>query len=103
VLETVTTLNLIKILDVLQIAETVLNPSSAKTTIDPDLVGDTQSARQRLTSSRISMQLGEKSTLRFMARMQEWRKTIKVSERKRLRRTILDLCVSQEDNELCMT
>jgi hypothetical protein len=93
-LTTGTMLSKKKILDTLQISEAILNPSATKTTIDIDLVGDTATARQRLTSSRISIQLSEKTTLKSMSRMHEWRKTIRVSERKRLRKTILDLYVA---------
>jgi len=80
-----------KILDVLQIAQSILNPSSETTVVDPKLLGDTRSVRQRIASARISMQLGENTTIKSIARIQEWRKTIKSSERKRLRKTVLDL------------
>jgi hypothetical protein len=39
------------------------------------------------------MQVGERTVIKTMARMSEWRKTIQVSERKRLRKTILDMWV----------
>ncbi|KAF6760566.1 hypothetical protein DFP72DRAFT_988225 [Ephemerocybe angulata] len=45
----------------------------------------------RFASARFSMQVGERTVIKTMTRMAEWRKTIQVSERKRLRKTILDL------------
>lgn len=49
--------------------------------------------RQRIASARFSMQVGEKNVVKTIVRLSEWRKTIQVSERKRLRKTVLDLCV----------
>ncbi|KAF5339895.1 hypothetical protein D9611_009101 [Ephemerocybe angulata] len=80
-----------EILDVLQNADSLLNPTSPTTVIDPNLVADTRSVRQRFASARFSMQVGERTVIKTMTRMAEWRKTIQVSERKRLRKTILDL------------
>lgn len=81
-----------EILDVLQSADAVLNPTSpTPVTIDASLIADTRSVRQRFASSRFSMQLGERTVIKTMSRMSEWRRTIQVSERKRLRKTILDL------------
>lgn len=39
------------------------------------------------------MQIGERNIIKTITRMVDWRKTIQVSERKRLRKNILDLCV----------
>jgi hypothetical protein len=39
------------------------------------------------------MHVGEKNVIKTISRLSEWRKTIQVSERKRLRKTVLDLCV----------
>ena len=80
-----------KILDVLQAAETILHPNSEKPEIDPTLITDGRSIRTRLASSRISMQLGERTLAKSLMRMQEWRSTIIASERKRLRKNMLDL------------
>ncbi|KIK63270.1 hypothetical protein GYMLUDRAFT_196894 [Collybiopsis luxurians FD-317 M1] len=80
-----------EILDVLQSAESVLNPSAEKTKIDPSLVQDTRSVRQRFASARFSIQVGERTVIKTVTRMTEWRQTIRVSERKRLRKNILDL------------
>ncbi|KAJ4474264.1 hypothetical protein J3R30DRAFT_3295344 [Lentinula aciculospora] len=80
-----------EILDVLQSAEGVLNPRAEKTNIDPNLVQDTRSVRQRFASARFSMQVGERTVVKTVNRMIEWRQTIRVSERKRLRKNILDL------------
>jgi hypothetical protein len=84
-------LTILQILDVVQLTQTVLNPSLETPTIDPTLIGDARSARQRIASARISMHLGEKTTFKSITRIQEWRKTVITSERKRLRKTVLDL------------
>jgi len=83
--------NLAQILDTLQIAEITLNPSAEKTTIEPDLVADNRTVRQRIASARFSIQVSERTVLKTITRMGEWRKTIQVSERKRLRKNFLDL------------
>ncbi|KAJ7201121.1 beach-domain-containing protein [Mycena pura] len=80
-----------EILDVLQEAETVLAPSAEKTQIDPGLVADTRTVRQRFASARFSIQIGDRTVAKTMTRMNEWRLTIQSSERKRLRKNILDL------------
>ncbi|KAJ2916640.1 hypothetical protein MD484_g3777, partial [Candolleomyces efflorescens] len=80
-----------EILDVLQTADGLLNPASPTPGIDPNLITDTRSVRQRFASARFSMQVGERTVIKTMTRMAEWRKTIQVSERKRLRKSILDL------------
>jgi hypothetical protein len=78
-------------LDILQEAESVLAPSAEKTEIDPQLVVDTRTVRQRIASARFSIQVGERTVVKTMTRMNEWRLTIQSSERKRLRKNILDL------------
>ncbi|THV04025.1 beach-domain-containing protein [Dendrothele bispora CBS 962.96] len=80
-----------EILGILQSAETVLNPAAESTQIDPNLVADTRSVRQRFASARFSLQIGERTVMKIITRIVEWRKTIQVSERKRLRKNILDL------------
>ncbi|KAJ7720932.1 beach-domain-containing protein [Mycena metata] len=80
-----------EILDILQEAESVLAPSAEKTTIDPELVVDSRTIRQRIASARFSIQVGERTVVKTMTRMNEWRLTIQSSERKRLRKNILDL------------
>ncbi|KAF8652783.1 hypothetical protein AX16_004175 [Volvariella volvacea WC 439] len=83
-----------EILDTLQKADSILNPNSQKVVIDPRLVADTRSMRQRFASSSrfsIQLQVGEKTILKTMIRMKEWRKTIQQAERKRLRKNFLDL------------
>lgn len=87
----VLTTKLLQILDILQLAEAVLNPSAEKTNIDPSLVQDTRTVRQRIASARFSIQVGERTVIKTVTRMTEWRQTIQVSERKRLRKNILDL------------
>ncbi|KAJ7075426.1 beach-domain-containing protein [Mycena belliarum] len=80
-----------EILDILQDAEAVLAPSAEKTEIDPQLVVDSRTVRQRFASARFSIQVGERTVVKTMTRMNEWRLTIQSSERKRLRKNILDL------------
>ncbi|KAF7343336.1 hypothetical protein MVEN_01765900 [Mycena venus] len=80
-----------EILDILQEAESVLAPSAEKTEIDPALVVDSRTVRQRIASARFSIQVGERTVVKTMTRMNEWRLTIQSSERKRLRKNILDL------------
>ncbi|KAJ7639738.1 beach-domain-containing protein [Mycena polygramma] len=80
-----------EILDILQDAEAVLAPSAEKTAIDPQLVVDSRPLRQRIASARFSIQVGERTVVKTMTRMNEWRLTIQSSERKRLRKNILDL------------
>jgi hypothetical protein len=72
-------------------ADGLLNPASPTPGIDPNLITDMRSVRQRFASARFSMQVGERTVIKTMTRMAEWRKTIQVSERKRLRKSILDL------------
>ncbi|TFK36229.1 hypothetical protein BDQ12DRAFT_737089 [Crucibulum laeve] len=80
-----------EILDIIQSAETILNPTAEKTTIDPHLIVDSRTIRQRIASARFSMQVGERTVIKTISRMLEWRKTVQISERKRLRKNILDL------------
>ncbi|KAG7089658.1 hypothetical protein E1B28_011318 [Marasmius oreades] len=80
-----------EILDTLQAAESLTNPTAEKTTIDPELVADTRSIRQRIASARFSLQVGERTVIKIITRMTDWRKTIQASERKRLRKNLLDL------------
>lgn len=69
----------------------MLNPSAEKTIIDPGLVADTRSIRQRIASVRLSIQVGERTVIKTITRSVDWQKSIQVSERKRLRKSILDL------------
>lgn len=80
-----------EILDVLRIAEDTLNPAADKMQIDPNLVADHRTLRQRITSARLSIQVGEWAILKTINRMVDWRKSITKSERNRLRQSILDL------------
>ncbi|KDR79337.1 hypothetical protein GALMADRAFT_223566 [Galerina marginata CBS 339.88] len=80
-----------EILDKIQSAETILNPSAKTTLIDPGLVVDNRSVRQRIASARFSIQVGERTVIKTITRMTEWRKTVQASERKRLRKTVLDI------------
>ncbi|KAF4609487.1 hypothetical protein D9613_012349 [Agrocybe pediades] len=85
-----------EILDQIQAAEFILNPASTESSdslhIDPKLVADKRSVRQRIASARFSIHVvGERTVLKTIGRMTEWRKTVRESERKRLRKTILDM------------
>ena len=81
-------------MDLLQSAESALNPrASQETAIDTFAVAGTKSRRRRMASVRLSVQLGESAVKRSITRINDWRKTVIVTERKRLRKTVLDLCV----------
>ncbi|KAI0360774.1 beach-domain-containing protein [Trametes cingulata] len=81
-----------EIMDVLQAAEAVLNPrASQETSIDPAAVVGTKARRRRMASVRLSMQLGESAVKRSIIRIREWRNTVIATEKKRLRKTVLDL------------
>lgn len=84
--------HLTKILDHLQKAETIVDSgASHPTAIDPSLVGDSRPVHRRLLSARLSLQVSERTVVKSATRVQEWRKSIMNTERKRLRKTILDL------------
>ncbi|KAL1717715.1 beach-domain-containing protein, partial [Schizophyllum commune] len=80
-----------EILETLQKAELIVNPSQETTSIDPQLIVDQRSVRQRIASARFSMQVGERTVIKTMLRIAEWRRTIQTSETKRLRKGLLDL------------
>ncbi|KAH9006451.1 beach-domain-containing protein [Lactarius hatsudake] len=81
-----------EILDILQSAEQLLNGGdSQQTKIDPSLVSSRFSVRHRFASARLSLQLGERTVQKSMARIHEWRATVIATERKRLRKNLLDL------------
>jgi len=69
----------------------LINSSSEKTEIDPELIADRRSVISRITSARLSLQLGERVLQKTLVRMHDWRKAIVSSERKRLRKHALDL------------
>lgn len=78
-------------MDTMPTAEGILNPNTERTAIDPSLVADTRTVRQRIASARFSLQVGERTIIKIVTRIGEWRKTVQISERKRLRKAILDL------------
>ena len=80
-----------EILETLQKAELIVNPSQETTSIDPQLIVDQRSVGQRIASARFSMQVGERTVIKTMLRIAEWRRTIQTSETKRLRKGLLDL------------
>ncbi|KAH8809671.1 beach-domain-containing protein [Flagelloscypha sp. PMI_526] len=78
-----------EILDIIASVEQMLHDNAETTAIDPSLVQDERSMRTRL-SARLSLQVGERTILKTATRMGEWRQTIQTSEKKRLRKNILD-------------
>ncbi|KAF8266238.1 beach-domain-containing protein [Lactarius quietus] len=89
-----------EILDVLQSAESLVNGGdSEQTKIDPSLVSSRRSVRHRFASARLSLQLGERTIQKSMARIHEWRATIIATERKRLRKNLLDL--KEQNRQVC--
>ncbi|KAI0273049.1 beach-domain-containing protein [Russula aff. rugulosa BPL654] len=81
-----------EIMDVLQNAEQLINGGNFPSTkIDPSLVSERRSVLHRFGSVRLSPHLGERTIQKSMARIQEWRATIILTERKRLRKSLLDL------------
>ena len=71
----------------------MLNPAAEKLSIDPRLVADTRSVRQRIASARFRIDIGERTAMETLSHMLEWREAIQISERKLLRKTILDLSI----------
>ena len=83
-----------QIMDVLQTAEALLNPrATQESSVDPAAVVGMKSRRRRMASVRLSMQLGESAVKRSIIRIHEWRKSVVITEKKRLRKTVLDLYV----------
>ncbi|PIL27451.1 hypothetical protein GSI_10600 [Ganoderma sinense ZZ0214-1] len=81
-----------EIMDVLQSAESLLNPrATQETSVDTATIVGTKSRRRRMASIRLSMQLGESAVKRSIIRIHDWRKSVVITERKRLRKTVLDL------------
>ncbi|KZT02850.1 beach-domain-containing protein [Laetiporus sulphureus 93-53] len=81
-----------EIMDVLQSAETVLNPRlSQETAIDATALVGGKARHRRIGSIMLSMHLGESAVKRSIARIHDWRRTVVTTERKRLRKTVLDL------------
>jgi hypothetical protein len=79
-------------LDILQNAEQLINGGNPqRTKIDPSLLTERRSGRHRFASARFSLQLGERTVQKSMVRIHEWQATIVLTERKRLRKNILDL------------
>lgn len=71
-------------------AQRALNPEAPPSTIDPRLIPGRRMSRHKSSSSIT----GDKGVQKSMQRLQDWRKTIMVSERKRLRRTAIDMWVA---------
>jgi hypothetical protein len=81
----------LQILDIVHKADTILNPTADKLQIDPSLMEDTRSVRQRIASARLSIHVGERTIVKTITKVQEWRSTIEIAEKKRLRKNFLDL------------
>ena len=84
----------VQILDTLETAEMIINPTAGKPNIDRSLVADNRSVRQRIASAKLSIQVGERMVTKTMTRMAEWRRTIRESEKKRLRKNLQDMWAS---------
>ncbi|KAI0049337.1 beach-domain-containing protein [Auriscalpium vulgare] len=80
-----------EILDILKLAERAVNGDESQTQIDPSLVTDRRTVRHRFASARLSIQLGERTVQKSIARIHDWRTTIIATEKKRLRKNVLDL------------
>lgn len=88
------TLTVVQIMDTLQSAEALLNPrASQETSIDPTAVVGAKPRRRRM-ASRMSTQIAESTVKRSIARIHDWRESVISTERKRLRKTVLDLYAS---------
>jgi len=74
-------------------AQRALNPDVPSPSIDPQLIPGRRMSRHK-SSSSTSSTVGERAVQKSMQRLQDWRKTIMVSERKRLRRTAIDMWVA---------
>jgi hypothetical protein len=77
-------------LETLQSAEAVYNPN--KTPADLEVSVDRKSHKPRV-SSKLSVEVGERTANKAMARMHDWRTSIMATERKRIRKSALDLQV----------
>jgi len=71
-------------------AQKALDPDAPPSTIDPQLIPGRRISRHK-SSSSINLNVGERGVQKSMQRLQDWKKTIIVSERKRLRRTAIDM------------
>ena len=70
-------------------AQNVLNPNVSSAN-NPQSIPERQLTRHKLSSS-INSTVGERAVQKSVQRLQDWRKTIMISERKRLRRTAIDM------------
>ncbi|EPQ51421.1 beach-domain-containing protein [Gloeophyllum trabeum ATCC 11539] len=82
-----------ELLDLLQSSQNLFDSGAAQPAgIDPNvIVGKRRPFGTRMLSARLSLQVGERVLLRSLTRISDWRKTVIDSERKRLRKTVLDL------------
>lgn len=81
-----------EILETVQTAEVILHPSTTpQSGINPNAVIQGRPKHGRRQSTRLSMHLGERTVQRLNTKIQEWRKNVTATERKRLRKNILDL------------
>ncbi|EKM53226.1 uncharacterized protein PHACADRAFT_210920 [Phanerochaete carnosa HHB-10118-sp] len=81
-----------EILETVQTAEVILHPSTTpQSGINPSAILPARPKQGRRQSTRFSLQLGERTVQRSNTKIQEWRKNVTATERKRLRKNILDL------------
>ncbi|TFK55260.1 beach-domain-containing protein [Heliocybe sulcata] len=82
-----------QILDLLQSSQNLFQSGAGDSTnIDPNvIVGSRRGFGSRILSSRLSLQVGERTLLKSLSRLSDWRKTVIDSEKKRIRKTVLDL------------
>ncbi|PCH37188.1 beach-domain-containing protein [Wolfiporia cocos MD-104 SS10] len=81
-----------EIMDIVKSADKALDPqTSHETMIDSAVVLGVKARSRHMASMRLSVQLGEGTVKRSISRIQDWRKSVVETERKRLRKTVLDL------------
>ena len=85
----------IQILDILQTAEAVLNPTAVQhSSINPSAIMNSRPRHGRRQSTRLSIHLGHRTVQRSSTKIQDWRKNVTATEKKRLSKNILDLDVA---------
>ncbi|KAI0700338.1 beach-domain-containing protein [Cytidiella melzeri] len=81
-----------EIMDIFHRAEALLAPSGTHTPCHEARGSLAQRIKARRTpSSRLNVNLGERTVQRSMTRIHDWRKTVTATEYKRLRKTTLDM------------
>ncbi|KZT25814.1 beach-domain-containing protein [Neolentinus lepideus HHB14362 ss-1] len=82
-----------EILDLLQSSQNLFQSGAGEPAdIDPNVIaGGRRAFGSRMLSSRLSLQVGERVLLKSLSRLSDWRKMVIDSEKKRVRKTVLDL------------